>query len=306
MVGKNIMTIQEACEPDTYLISSHHGDAGFVFVDHKTRTARAHPQIAEGSNDILVDCTTHEAMVGAFSQPSGLYVVNLNLWPALSKPMIPIPGRGVVYIFSDQANGQYLVFPKAQILYAVDTHTGQITSALPGPDEPAYDPSSRELTALTEPDFSIVRFKITNNKRTPFQLLHKRSLGVPVYKRLQMYFHPGPIAGTTLVTSLWDGTIALYDQHLRRQRQTYIAPGISGLVLTPDKQYLLIGGYTDGHLYVMNMATWQIVARLYLGHRMRELRLSHDGRHVYVGTSQGGFRIDIARVLEPSRMLFTP
>jgi hypothetical protein len=301
VIGKNIMTIQEACEPDTYLIGSHSGDAGFVFVDHKTRSVRVHPQIAEGSNDILVDCTTQEAVVGAFSQPSGLYVVNLKRWPALSKPMIPIPGRGVVYLLADRANDQYLVFPKAQILYAVDAQTGHITSALPGPDEPAYDPRRRELTALTEPDFSIVRFKITKNKQAPFQLLQKRSLGVPVYKRLQLYFYPGPSEGTTLVTSLWDGTLTLYDEHLRPQRQTYIAPGISGMVLTPDKQYLLIGGYTDGYLYFMNMTTWKVGTRLYLGHRMRELRLSHDGHYVYVGTSQGGFRIDIARVLEPLR-----
>lgn len=301
MIGKNIMTIQEACEPDTYLIGTHDGGAGFVFVDHQTGTVRAHPQIAEGSNDILVDCTAHEAVVGAFSQPGGLYVVSLKNWPELSKPMIPIPGRGVVYILSDLANGQYLVFPKAQILYAVDAQTGRITSALPGPDEPAYDPRRRELTTLTEPDFSIVRFKIANDPQAPFQFLDKRSLGVPVYKRLQMYFHPGPIAGTTLVTSLWDGTITLYDERLKPLRQTYVAPGISGMVLTPDQQHVLIGGYTDGHLYFMNLATWEVVTRLYLGSRMRELRLSKDGRHVYVGSSQGGFRIDIAHVLDRLR-----
>jgi hypothetical protein len=301
MVGKNIMTIQEGCKPDTYLISSHHGDAGVVFVDHKTHMARALPQIAEGSNDILVDCVAHEAIVGGFSKPRGLYVVDLANWPALSKPMIPVPGRGVVYILFDRNNGQYLVFPKAQILYAIDAQTGKIISAIPGPDERAYDARRRELTTLTEPDFSIARFKITKNKQAPFQLLQKRSLGVPVYKRLQMYFHPGPTAGTTLVTSVWDGTITLYDEHLRPQRQKYIAPGINGMVLTPDHQYVLIGGYTDGYLYFMNMATWEVVTRLYLGHRMRELQLSRDGRQVYVGTSQGGFRIDIARVLEPWR-----
>ncbi len=118
-----------------------------------------------------------------------------------------------------------------------------------------------------------------------------------MYKRLQTYFHPGPGAGTTLVTSLWDGTVTLYDSSLKPLRHTRVAPGISGMALTDDKRHLLIGGYTDGNLYFMNMETWHIVTSLYLGHRMRELRLSRDGRYVYVGTSQGGFRIDIPRVL---------
>jgi hypothetical protein len=92
--------------------------------------------------------------------------------------------------------------------------------------------------------------------------------------------------------------MSTYDRDLKPIRRRRIVPGISGMVLTPDKRYLLIGGYADGNLYFMNMETWKVVTRLYLGQRMRELRLSRDGRYVYVGTSQGGFRIDIQRVLD--------
>ena len=50
-------------------------------------------------------------------------------------------------------------------------------------------------------------------------------------------------------------------------------------------------------IYVLNLETWEVVSSVYLGHRMRELRLSRNGRYVYVGTSQGGFRIDLPRLL---------
>jgi hypothetical protein len=219
--------------------------------------------------------------------------------------VIPIPGL-VVYIVFDHVHGQYLVFPKARVLFAVDARTGNITGTLRGPNERAYDPTTHELTTLTEPDFSIMRLTLVNTQQAPFQVLHRRSLGVPLYKRLQMYFHPGPSDGTTLVTSLWDGTVTLYGRTLELLRQTRIAPGISGMVLTHNKRHLVIGGYTDGNLYFMNMETWQVVTRLYLGHRMRELRLSRDGRYVYVGTSQGGFRIDIPRVLGPEAAPMQP
>ena len=237
----------------------------------------------------------------AFNHPSGLYTVDLRHWPSLAQPMVPVPGRGVVYILADPAHHQYVVFPNMQRLYAVDAHTGHITQTVLGPDERAYDPQRHELTVLTEPDFTLARFKLSHSPQAPLQLLRQRSLEIPVYKRLQMYFSPGPSEGTTLVTSVWDGTITLYDDAFQPLRQTYIAPGLSAMVLTPDRQHVLIGGYADGYLYCMNMTTWDVVARLYLGHRMRELRLSGDGRRVYVGTSQGGFRIDLARLLEPER-----
>ena len=76
------------------------------------------------------------------------------------------------------------------------------------------------------------------------------------------------------------------------------APGVSGMVLTSDKRYLVIGGYADGYLYFMNMETWNVETELFLGRRMRELRLSRDGRFVLVGTSQGGFRVEVAAVLK--------
>ena len=296
MVGKNIMIIQEACEPDTYLIGSHHGNTGLVLVDHKKRAAYPSSHIKECSNDILVDCIRHEVIAGAFNRPGGLYVFDLQNWPTLSKPVIPIPGK-VVYIIFDKTMDTYLVFPEARILFAVDARTGSVLSALPGPDERAYDPKNNVLTTLKEPDFSIMRIKVVNTPKAPLQILYKRSLGVPIYKRLQMYFHPGPIDGTTLVTSLWDGTVTLYDGHLKVLRQTHVAAGISGMALTSDKRHLVIGGYTDGNLYFMDMEPWQVVNSLYLGHRMREIRLSRDGRHIYVGTSQGGFRINISSAL---------
>jgi hypothetical protein len=296
MIGKNIMIIQESCEPGQYLIGSHHGGAGLVLVDRKQNAANAHPHIGECSNDILVDCVAHEATVGAFGKPGALFFIDLKNWPNPSRSMIPIPGK-VVYIVFDEVNEVYLVFPEDQVLFAIDSWTGKIIGALRGPDERAFDPRTNELTSLTEPDFSIMRLKILQSKDTALKIIRKRSLRVPFYKRLQMYFHPGPIEGTTLVTSLWEGTVTLYDCDLKPLRRTRIVPGISAMALTHDKRHLLIGGYTDGNLYFMNMETWKVVTSLYLGHRMRELKLSRDGRYVYVGTSQGGFRIDIQRVL---------
>jgi hypothetical protein len=297
MVGKNIMIIQEACEPDTYLVGSHDGEFGLLLVDHNKRVAHPSLHIRDCSNDILVNCIRHEAMAGAFNRPGGLYVFDLQNWPTLTKPVIPVPGK-VVYMIFDKTNDQYLVFPKARILFAVDAQTGSISGALRGPDERAYDPKNNEVVTLTEPDFSIMRIKLENIPKAPFRILHKRYMEVPIYKRLQMYFHPGPIDGTTLVTNLWDGTVTLYSRNFRPLRQTYIAPGISGMALTKDKRHLAIGGYTDGNLYFMDMKTWKVVTNLYLGHRMREIRISRDGRYIYIGTSQGGFRINISRVLE--------
>jgi prepilin signal peptidase PulO-like enzyme (type II secretory pathway) len=296
MIGKNIMIVQEACDPNKYLVGSHHGGAGLVLVDRKKNSAYANPHILECSNDVLVDCATQEATVGDYGKRSGLFFFDLNNWPKQSKPMIPIPGE-VVYIVFDKVIGIYLVFPHKPVLLAADSSTGELLGSLPGPDEGAYDSSSREFTVLTEPDFSIMRLEIGDRKDSPFEVRLRRSMGVPVYKRLQMYFHPGPTDGTTLVTSLWEGTVTLYDQDLRPARRKRIVAGTSGMALTPDKRHLLIGGYADGRLYFMDMETWDVVASLYLGHRMRELRLSKDGRYVYVGTSQGGFRVDIPRVM---------
>lgn len=298
MMGKNIMTIQEGCTPDTYLVATHHGKMGVVLVDRKHHLVRGYPQLREGSNDILLDCARGEAVVGAFSDPAGLYFIDLRNGPTLTRPMIPIPGRGVVYIIFDQIHNQYLVFPKDQVLYAVDARTGHLTAALRGPDERAYDPARDQLTSLTEPDFSIMRIGIGDPKQNPLRVLNRRSMHIPLNQRLQMYFHPGLVAGTTLVTNLWKGTLTLYDRHLLPIRQRRIAPGVSGIALTRDQRFILVGGYTDGNLYFLDAVTWKIVAHLYLGHRMRELRLSRNGRYVYVGTSQGGFRVDIARVLD--------
>jgi hypothetical protein len=297
-VGGNIMTVQEGCDPETYLVASHSAGVGVVLVDRARKLVRPHPTIREASNDILVDCARREAIVGSFSEPWGLHFLSLDDWPAASRPMMPIPGHGVVYIVFDQANDQYVVFPKHQEIFAVDARTGQIEGRLPGPDERAYDSRRNQLTSLTEPDFSIVRVAIGGPPGPRFRVLERRSMGVPVYKRLQMYFHPGPEEGTTLVTSLWDGTLTLYDEDLLPVRRERVAPGVSGLLLTPDRRHILVGGYTDGYLYFLDAESWEVVTRLYLGHRMRELRLSRDGRRVYVGSSQGGFRIDLQRVLE--------
>jgi hypothetical protein len=103
MIGKNIMIIQEVCDPDKYLIGSHDGGAGLALVDRKNNLAYANPYINECSNDILVDCVNHEATAGDFGNPGNIFFFDLNNWPNQSKPAIPIPGK-VVYSIFDNVN----------------------------------------------------------------------------------------------------------------------------------------------------------------------------------------------------------
>ena len=73
----------------------------------------------------------------------------------------------------------------------------------------------------------------------------------------------------------------------------FVAPGIRNMALTPDRKTLMVAGYTDGYLYFIDVKSWHVVNKIYLGHRMRALTLSNDGRYVYVGSSQGGFKVEL-------------
>jgi hypothetical protein len=301
-IGPQIMAIEQACGKDTYFVASQMGSTGLVrfeLADREVKTAEA---LHESANDLLVDCERNEMIAGSFDNPGELLFFNPKQFPEQARPPIPV-GKPVVYIVRLEKQRAILALDEQRGLFAFDENNGALLAEMKGPDEWAVDKRTGEITALTEPGFQLMRMKFERTDQGgAFRVLAQRPLGVPFYRRLQVYMIPGPEAGTVLVSDLWTGAISLFDRGLNRVREEKIAPGISGMLLMPNKRHLAVGGYTDGFLRMVDMTDWSVSEKFFLGRRMRELRLSPDGRFLLVGTSQGGFRVDVSHYLEPGQM----
>lgn len=297
LAGPQIMVIEPGCRQGEYFIGTQMGQNGLIRYNVTSKRAVAAVNFAEAGNDIVVDCQADRLVAGLFIKPGAVAFFNLAAWPAPAKPSIQFH-HPVVYITPDSNVKRYYILDEAQGLYAIDPESRQPTAYIAGPDEMTFDSRTGELTVLTEPEFDLMRLRyIPDGKDSRFEVLTRRSLNVPFYRRLQMYMITGLDPGTVLMTDLWTGTLSLFDRDLNLVRRKRIAPGVSGMALTADGKILAIGGYSDGRLFLLDAATWKVLACPFVGHRMRELRLSRDDRFVLVGTAEGGFRVDIKAAL---------
>jgi len=232
-------------------------------------------------------------VIGDFSY-GALHFLDMKNWPRPTRSSIPSKQQ-VTRITRNLAYGHYYFLSEDVTFFVLDSRARLILDSMVGPDEWIYNREKNQFIVFTEPDFDLLRLGI-DRYSGKISVLAKRHLGIPTYKRLNLFIIEGPEKGTILISSMWEGTIRLLDEDFVEQQSIFVAPGIRNMMLTPDRQTLMIGGYTDGYLYFMDTGTWKIINKIYMGCRMRALTLSNNGKYVYVGSSQGGFRVDIQRV----------
>ncbi len=292
LVGEQIMFVREGCAAEHIFIGSQYKGGGLVRYNLDTGKAdRA--DIGGTSDDLVMDCEKWEMIIGDFSY-GALHFLDMKNWPRHTRPSIPSKQQ-VTRITRNLAYGHYYFLSEDVTFFVLNNRAELILDSMVGPDEWIYNREKNQFIVFTEPDFDLLRLEV-DRYSGKIKVLARRHLEIPTYKRLNLFLTEGPEKGSILISSMWEGTIRLLDENFLEQQSIFVAPGIRNMTLTPDRKILMIAGYTDGYLYFMDTGTWKIVNKIYLGRRMRALTLSNNGKYVYVGSSQGGFRVDIQRV----------
>jgi len=294
LVGEQIMFVQEGCTPDHIFIASQYEGGGLVRYNLSTDEAER-ADMGGTSDDLIMDCEKGEMVIGDFSY-GALHFLNMKNWPRPTRTSIPSKQQ-VTRVARNLTYGHYYFLSEDITFFVLNSRAELILDYMVGPDEWIYNREKNQFIVFTEPDFDLLRLEV-DRYSGKIKVLARRHLEIPTYKRLNLFLTEGPEKGSILISSMWEGTIRLLNEEFVELQSIFVAPGIRNMALTPDRQTLMIAGYTDGYLYFMDTGTWKIISKIYLGRRMRALTLSNNGKYVYAGSSQGGFRMELAVVLK--------
>lgn len=289
----DLFSVRETCKPHQTLLSLHGRGPGLFLLDAQEQKLFPAKGIDSASDDILVDCAEHSAIVGHFSLSGSLHFLDLNNWPEPKRKPISVHAP-VSHLLRGPDGRTLFILDQWQRLLAYDIQEGKRTASLRGPDEWCYDERTGQFTVMTEPDFSLMKLSYKEEQgQGKFEITQRADSGIPFYKRLQVFLITGPEPGSFYLSNIWDGSITLYGADLNPIKNTRLDPGLRCMALSKDNKKLLVGGHTSGFLYILHADSLQEEKRLFLGKRMRELVPSKDGRFIYVGSDQGAFRINL-------------
>ncbi len=313
-VGNQIMFIQEGCTPDHVFIGSQYEGGGLIRCDLLTGEVERARRVEETSDDLIMDCDKNEMIIGDFSE-GAFHFLDMAHWPDVTRPSVSV-GHQVTRVARNASGSRHYFLSEGAAFFVLDRGAKRVLDSMEGPDEWIYDVEKDQFIVFTEPDFKLRQLSIGASGK--ISISQKGDLRIPPYKRLNLFLIKGPREETLLISDMWEGSVRILryasawpedlfvgpvrasdlgDDFVEIEK-VFVAPGIRNMVLTPDRKILIIAGYADGHLHFMDTAHWKIIRKVYLGCRMRGLNLSRDGKYVYVGSSQGGFRVEWGVVMK--------
>ena len=302
IIGKQIMFIKEGCNPNTLLIGSRgKSNSGLVKYNSKLRTFISSPVPDQSPDDILIDCKNKQVITAEFdcnedlyecNYVSKLYFLSLDNWPELKKTPIILPEQITSLIYSEKDHLIYLLTEGSEIL-VLDLKTSKIIAYYERPDEWLYFPTHDLFVVFTEPDYLLEVIKF-NKKDKEFKILDKVDLDIPIYKRLTMFPYYDYETRRFYLSSMWEGNIRIFNNKLDYIGKFELEKGVRNLAAVPNLPVLAVVNYGKGFLSFIDIRNYHLLKKIFIGYRARAINFSSDNKFMYIGTTEGGLKIDLS------------
>ncbi len=298
IIGEQIMFVMEGCGGDIIYIGMQGGrKSGLIKYEPAAGRAESSTVIGESSDNMILDCERNEIAIGDFSGASAIRFIRADDISEATRPPIPVDFKAT-RIEAARDGSRYYALNESHTFFVYPGTGGKAIARITGPDEWIYYTENDYFVAVTEPDYSMVRFRYEDGGDAGEIVVENRQdIHIPVYQRLDVFLQRGIEPGSILVSNMWAGTLSEMDDKFREERRKFIAPGVRNIAVTPDGDTIIVAGYADGHLYFLDAHSWRIITKCYIGRRIRGLNFSSDGQFLYAGSSQGGFRMNITTIL---------